>query len=101
MVSSQKAGGFLAVPAVTYMVIFFVAPSLLLFSYSFWTASSFRIVPDFVLTNYLSSIQSLLFLKVTLNALLIGLVTATISVLLSLPIAYYLTYVTRSKVIFY
>ena len=101
MVSSQKTGGFLAAPAVTYMVIFFVAPSLLLFSYSFWTASSFRIVPDFVLTNYLSSIQSLLFLKVTLNALLIGLVTATISVLLSLPIAYYLTYVTRSKVIFY
>lgn len=101
MIDSQKTGGFLAAPAVTYMAIFFVAPSLLLFSYSFWTASSFRIVPDFVLTNYLSSLQSQLFLRVTLNAVVIGFITATVSVLLSLPIAYYLTYVTRSKMIFY
>lgn len=101
MVSSQKTGGYLAAPAVVYMVIFFVAPSLLLFSYSFWTASAFKIVPDFVLTNYLSSLQSQLFLKVTMNALMIGLVTAAVSVVLSIPIAYYLTYVTRSKMIFY
>lgn len=101
MVSSQKTGGYLAAPAVVYMVIFFVAPSLLLFWYSFWTASSFRIVPDFVLTNYLTSLQSQLFLTVTFNALAIGLVTAAVTVVLSIPVAYYLTYVSRSKVIFY
>ncbi|GAA5543596.1 ABC transporter permease [Brucella sp. NBRC 113783] len=101
MVSSQKAGGYLAAPAVVYMAIFFVAPSLLLFWYSFWTASSFRIVPDFVLTNYLTAIQSQLFLTVTINAIVIGLVTAAVTVVLSIPVAYYLTYVTKSKVIFY
>lgn len=83
------------------MLAFFVVPGLLLFSYSFWTASAFRISPDFVLTNYWSSLRSPLFLKVTMNALVIGLVTAAVTVVLSVPVAYYLTYVTRSKIIFY
>ncbi len=83
------------------MIAFFVVPGLLLFSYSFWTASAFRISPDFVLTNYWSSLRSPLFLKVTTNALFIGLVTAAVTVVLSVPVAYYLTYVTRSKIIFY
>lgn len=101
MTPSQKTGGILAAPAALYMLVFFIAPAILLFSYSFWTSSGFRIVPDFVLTNYIKAIQSPLFLRVTWNAIVIGLVTASVTLCLAVPIGYYLTYVTRSKVIFY
>lgn len=101
MSPSQRAGSILAAPAILYMLVFFVVPALLLFSYSFWTTATFRIVPDFVLTNYISAIQSPLFLRVTWNAIVIGLITATATLLLAIPIGYYLTYVVRSRLIFY
>ncbi|GLQ80810.1 spermidine/putrescine ABC transporter permease [Mesorhizobium huakuii] len=101
MTPSQRTGGILAAPAATYMLLFFVVPAILLFSYSFWISSGFRIVPDFVLTNYISAIRSPLFLRVTYNAIVIGLVTASVTLCLSIPVGYYLTYVARSKIIFY
>jgi len=101
MTPSQRTGGILAAPAAIYMLLFFVVPAILLFSYSFWMSSGFRIVPDFVLTNYISAIRSPLFLRVTYNAIVIGLITASVTLCLSIPVGYYLTYVARSKVIFY
>lgn len=101
MTPSQRTGGILAAPAAIYMLLFFVVPAILLFSYSFWISSGFRIVPDFVLTNYISAIRSPLFLRVTYNAIVIGLVTASVTLCLSIPVGYYLTYVARSKIIFY
>ncbi|MBZ9719257.1 ABC transporter permease [Mesorhizobium sp. AD1-1] len=101
MTPSQRTGGILAAPAAIYMLLFFVVPAILLFSYSFWISSGFRIVPDFVLTNYISAIRSPLFLRVTYNAVAIGLITASVTLCLSIPVGYYLTYVARSKVIFY
>ncbi|MBK8160954.1 MAG: ABC transporter permease [Rhodospirillaceae bacterium] len=94
-------GSFLAAPAVLYMLLFFVIPGLLLFVYSFWTSASFKITPDFVFTNYINSVTSPLFLKVTWNAIVIGLVTATVTLLLSIPVAYYLAYVSKSRIILY
>lgn len=101
MLTARKTGGLLAGPASLYMLIFFVVPAILLLSYSFWTASGFRIVPDFTLKNYIAAIGSPLFIRVTMNALVIGLVTASVTLLMAVPVAYYLTYVTRSKIIFY
>ncbi|MFA6153468.1 ABC transporter permease [Mesorhizobium sp.] len=101
MTSSQRTGGILAAPTAAYMLLFFVMPAILLFSYSFWTSTGFRIVPDFVLTNYLSAIRSPLFLRVTTNAIVIGLITAAVTLCLAIPVGYYLTYVARSKIIFY
>lgn len=99
--TAKRIGTLLATPAVLYMVVFFLAPALLLFVYSFWTSASFRITPDFVLTNYISSVTSPLFLKVTFNAIVIGLVTSTVTLVLAVPVAYYLTYVSRSQIILY
>ncbi|RWQ70459.1 MAG: ABC transporter permease [Mesorhizobium sp.] len=99
--SRIRMGGLLAAPAVLYMVVFFVVPSLILFVYSFWTAASYRIVPDFVFSNYLNSLMSPLFWTVTINAILIGLVTASITLVLAIPVGYYLVYVSRSQVILY
>lgn len=99
--SKARTGGILAAPAVTYMVVFFVIPALFLFVYSFWTVASYKIQPDFVLTNYIASLTSKLFWKVTFNAIFIGLMTATICVVLSVPMGYYLVYVSRSQLILY
>lgn len=99
--SKTVTGGLLAAPAVVYMTVFFVVPSLILFVYSFWTSASYKIVPDFVFTNYIGSIMSPVFLKVTLNALVIGLSTATITLVLAIPVGYYLVYVSRSQTILY
>lgn len=99
--SNQRMGALLASPAVFYLLVFFVAPGLLLFVYSFWTSVAFRITPDFVLSNYTGSLTSPLFLRVTFNAIVIGLSTATIVLILALPVAYYLVYVSKSKFVFY
>lgn len=99
--AAHRIGAILATPAVLYMVVFFLLPGLLLFVYSFWTSVAFRITPDFVLTNYISSITSPLFLKVTMNAITIGLVTSTVTLVLAVPVAYYLVYVARSQIILY
>lgn len=99
--SSLRLGGLLASPAVIYMFLFFVIPGVFLFIYSFWTAASFRITPDFNLANYINSLTSPLFWTVTINAIFIGLITATVTLLLSIPLAYYLVYVRKSQFILY
>ncbi|MEP9387431.1 ABC transporter permease [Mesorhizobium sp. KR9-304] len=99
--SNEMTGRLLAAPAAFYMLAFFVVPTAILFVYSFWTAASYRIVPDFVFSNYLNSLASPLFWRVTVNAIVIGLVTAAATLLLAVPVAYYLTYVSRSQAILY
>jgi spermidine/putrescine transport system permease protein len=99
--SRTRTGALLATPAILYMLVFFVMPTLILFAYSFWSSASYRIVPDFQLQNYLGSLSSPVFWKVTLNAIRIGLVTATVTLILSIPVGYYLVYVSRSQTILY
>ncbi|RUX63931.1 ABC transporter permease, partial [Mesorhizobium sp. M2A.F.Ca.ET.040.01.1.1] len=41
------------------------------------------------------------FWKVTFNAIRIGLLTATVSLILAIPVGYYLVYISRSQVILY
>ncbi|TIX80389.1 MAG: ABC transporter permease [Mesorhizobium sp.] len=96
-----RTNATLAAPTVIYMVAFFVVPSLILFAYSFWSSASYRIIPDFQWGNYLDSLTSPAFWKVTINAVRIGLLTATITLILSIPVSYYLVYVSRSQIILY
>ncbi|MER8484269.1 ABC transporter permease [Mesorhizobium sp. M1322] len=99
--SRTRTGALLATPAILYMLVFFVVPSLILFAYSFWSSASYRIVPDFQFENYLGSLASPVFWKVTSNAIRIGLFTATVTLILSIPVGYYLVYVSRSQTILY
>ncbi len=99
--SRTRTGALLATPAILYMLVFFVVPSLILFAYSFWSSASYRIVPDFQFENYLGSLASPVFWKVTFNAIRIGLFTATVTLILSMPVGYYLVYVSRSQTILY
>lgn len=96
-----RADAVLASPTVIYMIAFFVAPTLILLVYSFWSSASYRIVPDFQWGNYLDSLTSPVFWKVTINAIRIGLLTATVTLILAIPVGYYLVYVSRSQFILY
>jgi spermidine/putrescine transport system permease protein len=96
-----KTNAALAGPTVIYMLAFFVVPTLILLAYSFWSSAAYRIVPDFQLGNYLDSLTSPVFWKVTVNAIRIGLLTATIALILAIPVGYYLVYVSRSQIILY
>ncbi|RWM88762.1 MAG: ABC transporter permease [Mesorhizobium sp.] len=83
------------------MSLFFVAPTAVLLVYSFWRAASYQIIPDFVFSNYLNALASALFWRVTGNAITIGLITAAATLILAIPVAYYLTYVRKSQAILY
>lgn len=98
--SGRHGLGLAAAPA-AYMLAFFVAPALLLFVMSFWSAKAFQITPDATLANYARALTSAAFHKVTWNAVWIGLAASAATLALGLPIAYYLTYVRRSRAIYY
>ncbi|WP_343315355.1 ABC transporter permease [Brucella sp. BE17] len=99
--SKTITGGILAGPAIMYMTLFFAAPAVILFIYSFWISVFYKTVPDFVFTNYIASITSPVFLKLTWNAIFIGVVTASITLAVSIPFGYYLVYVSKSQMILY
>jgi spermidine/putrescine transport system permease protein len=94
-------GAILAAPTIICMVIFFVAPTIILFIYSFWSSEFYRAVPDFIFSNYSGSLQSAVFWKLILNSLRVGMTAAVISLVLSIPVGYYIVYVSRSQTILY
>jgi spermidine/putrescine transport system permease protein len=93
------SGWLLASPAIFFMLMCFVFPSIFLVIYSFWKAAAFQIQPAFEFNNYIRALTQPLFWRVTWNAVLIGVVGATIALTLSLPAGYYMVYVNRSKTI--
>lgn len=101
MTRGRWIGPILAAPAVSFILVFFILPGGFLFLFSFWSFQGFRVIPGFSLDNYIQSLTSPLFLRVTWNAILIGLTTSAVSLALSIPVGYYLVYVNRSKLIFY
>jgi spermidine/putrescine transport system permease protein len=79
------------IPASGFYVAFFAIPLIILFVYSFWTQVRYDVVPGFTLDNYAASLGSPLVQAVVVRTIIIGFVTAAISV----PIAYVLAYVMR------
>ncbi len=93
--------GTLAAPSMIFMLVFFVLPCLLLLLYSFWTARSFVIEPIFNLTNYTRTLYAGGFWRTSLTGLNNGIWTATASVVLSFPAAYYIVYRSTNNNAFY
>ncbi len=99
--SRKQTGAVLAAPAVGFMLVFFLAPCLVLLAYSFFKSSSFVIQPAFVVDSYWKAITSNLFWKLTWNSVSIGLATASIALILAIPVAFYLAFATRSRALLY
>ena len=79
------------IPATAFYVAFFALSLVVLFAYSFWTQVRYDVVPGFTLDNYLHSLGSPLITAVVFRTVVIGFVTAAITV----PIAYVLAFVMR------
>jgi spermidine/putrescine transport system permease protein len=98
-VTPQREGGrlrlgplTLAAPAVLTLLVFFVAPLITFFVYSFLTAGLYRVSGPLTLESYEKVISSDINGTLAVNSFLTGILAASISVALALPIAYWLRY---------
>jgi spermidine/putrescine transport system permease protein len=81
----------LAAPAVLWLVVFGLAPLLFMVAMSFWKSTIFGTRPDFQLGNYARQIAEPLYGQLLLKSLRIATVSTLLALLVSYPIAYFLT----------
>lgn len=87
----------LIVPATIWLLVFAVAPVVLLFAMSFWTSSIFGTTPDLTLDNYRVILDDPIYFRVLLQTLRIAVTVTALSLLISYPMAYFLA--TRSPAV--
>ena len=92
----------LVLPLVIWLCVFLIFPYVNLFSYSFWKAGPFDVIKEFTLDNYVKFFSAENSAKPTylvlLDTLKLALTVTFFSVLLSLPLAYFIRFkVTRFK----
>ena len=92
--------GVAAIP-LAFLLFFFILPVIILFVTSFFTARSFVIEPVWNVQNYARILWAAGFWQATWVGLKNGFFTASFSVVLSFPIAYYIVYRARSNIILY
>jgi spermidine/putrescine transport system permease protein len=83
----------LLAPGVIWLAIFVIVPLGFTVAMSFWKSTIFGTSPDFQFGNYRETLESPLYLNLLWKTLRIGLVTTLISLILSYPIAYFLSMV--------
>ena len=76
----------------TYMVILFGAPMFVFFIYSLWYLKGYQIVREWTLQNYVEVITNATYMKLILRSITVGLITACLTVILSYPVAYAMTF---------
>lgn len=81
----------LLAPGVVWLGIFVVVPLGFTIAMSFWKSTIFGTTPDFQFGNYRDALESPLYLDLLWKTLRIGIVTTLISLVLSYPIAYFLS----------
>jgi spermidine/putrescine transport system permease protein len=82
----------LAVPATLALLVLFVAPLLIFTLYAFFEGSFYEVSRDFTLANFRDAVSSPLARHLAGNALIVGSLTAVISLALGLPLAYFIRY---------
>ena len=82
----------LTAPTVLGLLVFFVAPFLTFVVYSFLTAGFYSVSRPFTLDAYRAAFTSDVNPTLAVNSLVVGLVAATTTILVGLPIAYWLRY---------
>ena len=82
----------LTLPAVLGLAFFFVAPLVAFFVYSFLTAGLFEVSGPLTLENYEQAVTSSVNGTLAVNSFIVGICAAAATVLIGLPIAYWLRY---------
>jgi spermidine/putrescine transport system permease protein len=89
-------------PPLLWMTIFLLVPYTFLFCFSFWTVQSQTIVHRWTLSNYRALLSNAVYLDVLLRSVRIAATVAVFSLLLGLPLAYYVSFrATKSKNLLY
>lgn len=81
----------LASPAVLWLLVFGLAPLVFMVAMSFWKSTIFGTRPDFQLGNYARQLSEPLYGTLLLKSLRIAAASTLIALLVSYPIAYFLT----------
>ena len=79
-------------PPLTWVAIFLIAPYAFLFCVSLWTVQSQTIVHHWNLDNYRQLIQNPVYAQVLLRSMRIAATVTAISLALSFPLAYFLSF---------
>jgi len=79
-------------PIVIFIFLFFIIPATVMFIYSFLKFHLYRTSFEPTINNYIHAITDPVYLRVTWNAVQIGLMTAVLSVAFSYPVAYYINF---------
>ena len=87
---------FQVFPLVATLLVFLVAPVVLIGIVSFWDYSEFDLIPDFVWTNYEELFESSVTYSIYLSTLKFTLLTWVFTLLIGFTAAYFLAFHVRS-----
>ncbi|MEM7523146.1 MAG: ABC transporter permease [Pseudomonadota bacterium] len=90
-------GWLLASPLTAVLVLFLVAPIVMIVTVSFWRATEFSIIPAFVLENYEFLFGSPVTYKVFLNTFLYAAITWACTLVIGFTVAYFLAFHVRTE----
>jgi spermidine/putrescine transport system permease protein len=90
----------LTAPATLGMLVFFVAPLVTFVVYSFLTAGLFSVSGPLTLANYTDAVRAPASGRLAVNSFVVGILAASVSLAVALPIAYWLRYHARSLRVF-
>jgi len=80
------------IPPLAWVAVFLLAPYLFLFCFSFWSVHSQTIVHHWNLNNYRQLVQNPVYVQVLLRSMRIAGMVTMLSLALSLPLAYYVSF---------
>ena len=75
-----------------YMALLFAAPMFVFLVYSFWYLEGWEIIREWTLKNYMEVLANTTYLRLIGRSIFIGLITASITVILSYPVAYAMSF---------
>ncbi len=97
MLSNRHISGwFLAAPLALVLLVFLVAPVVMITVVSFWGATEWSIYPAFQLDNYAFLLSSSVTYQVFLNTFKYAVITWACTLLIGFTVAYYLAFHIRS-----
>src|SRR6516162_1737583 len=86
----------ITVPPLGWVALFLIAPYVFLFCFSFWSVQSQTIVRHWNLNNYRHLAENPVYLQVLLRSMRSAGMVTLLSLALSFPLAYYLSFLARA-----
>jgi len=100
-VYSRAYKSAVSLPPLVWVAVFLLAPYAFLFCYSFWSVSQQSIVHHWNLGNYRQLFENAMYPAVLFRSMRIAASVTILSLMLSFPLAYYLSFHSRRKELLY